>query len=381
MPTVDPPTPTLTPLPTRGNADRFLDFSPINAGNAISVQNSLRQLLSIHFPAGEYSQYYYPVAPEAERLWKPVFRNDERSSIGNEDRTVDQIVALGCEEGVKRDFFWQISGQIEKLGIKRDGEYFALNFIYLFCLLWNIHKALLACLMKIQYCRIFESSMLTWNYPGTNRSGKLDVGYLIAQAMRRSSSGGSPSTISQLPDPRLLATLLVPQIEGFLASNISIRFLILHFPFNHLGTVFELRKLLGTDLFKISGVLDSLASNPPPMSRLRTPLSSNPLSNDAIAAQNNSRPDYLNKSRSRSDHLTTLRRQTSFAGGQPKTGATSFAKANFVLPSTATDAEITAFLSGIWKTLMEKSPFYTPVSPSFTDNYFPVCISCERFTP
>jgi hypothetical protein len=129
VPKAEPPTPTLTPPPTHGNADRFLDLSPINAGNAINVQNSLRQLLSMHFPAGEYSQHYYSVAPEAERLWKPVFRNDERSSIGNEGRTVDQIVALGCEEGVKLDFFWQISGQIEKLGTKTDGEYFEFHLL------------------------------------------------------------------------------------------------------------------------------------------------------------------------------------------------------------------------------------------------------------
>jgi hypothetical protein len=119
--TVAPPTPTLTPPPIHGNAEKFLDFTPINVGNAINAQNSLRQLLSMHFPAGEYSQHYYPVAPEAERLWKPVFRNDESSSIGNEGRTVDQILALGCEEGVKQHFFLQISGQVSRLGTKKDG--------------------------------------------------------------------------------------------------------------------------------------------------------------------------------------------------------------------------------------------------------------------
>lgn len=196
--------------------------------------------------------------------------------------------------------------------------------------------------------------------PGTNRSGTLDIGYLIAQAMQRSCLGNLQSVTSQLSEPTILAALIVPQIEAFLASNVNTRFLILHFPFNHLRTVFEIRKLLGTDLFKIAGILNSLASDPPSMSGPRTPLSSNPLSNDAVAARN--RPDHLSKLRSRSDPLTTLRQQTSFVGGQPKTefGVTSFSKANFLLPSTATDAEITAFLSGIWKALMERSPFYTP---------------------
>jgi hypothetical protein len=190
--------------------------------------------------------------------------------------------------------------------------------------------------------------------------------------MQRYRPGCSPSTTSQLSDPGVLAALLVPQIEAFLASNIGTQLLIIHFPFNHLGTVFELRKLLGTDLFKVSGILNSLASDPPPMSRPpRTPLSSNPFSNDAITARNNVRLSYLNKPQSRSDPLTTLKQQTSFAGGQPKAAATSFAKANFVLPSTATDAEITAFLSGIWKILIEKSPFYIPVSLNSSEKLFP----------
>lgn len=123
---VGPPTPTLTPPPvpqSNSVAKKFINFTPIDPNNAINVQNSLRQLLSLHFPAGEngYSQHYYPVAPEADRLWKPVFRNDQSTIIGNDDRNVDQIIALGCEDGVKKDFFFQISGQVEKLGSKRDG--------------------------------------------------------------------------------------------------------------------------------------------------------------------------------------------------------------------------------------------------------------------
>ncbi|KAE9372141.1 hypothetical protein N431DRAFT_375098 [Stipitochalara longipes BDJ] len=311
-----PPTPTLTSSPMQNNAEKLFNFSPVKARNAINVQNSLRQMLSAHFPAGEYSQHFYPVSPEAERLWKPVFRNDEHSSIGNEGRTVDQILALGCEDGVKRDFFLQISGQIGKLGSKRDG---------------------------------------------TNRSGTLDIGYLIAQVMHMTSSCGCSSTTSNLSDSKVLAALLIPQIEAFLASNFSTRFLILHYPLIHLETIFELRKLLGADLFKVAGIVDSLASDPPSMSRPRTPPSSNnPLSNDTVAARNKIRLD--SSSRSRLTPLTSLKQQTSFTGGYPKIEpkVSLFSKANFVLLSTATDAEITAFLSGIWKALMQKSPFYTP---------------------
>lgn len=121
----EPPTPSTTPPPhVNHTAEKFVSFRPVNPRNAISVQNSLREILKLHFPPGEngYSQHYYPVAPEMERLWKPVFRNDDSGSFEAENRTVDQIIALGCEAGVKKDFFDQISGQVERLGAKKDGH-------------------------------------------------------------------------------------------------------------------------------------------------------------------------------------------------------------------------------------------------------------------
>jgi hypothetical protein len=122
---LDPPTPSVTPPPphTKSISNRFCDFSPINQNSVIGVQNSLRALLSLHFPAGEegYTQHCFPVAPESDRLWKPVWRNEEHCSNGSEGRTVDLIVAFGCEDGVKKDFFDSISGHLERLGTKRDG--------------------------------------------------------------------------------------------------------------------------------------------------------------------------------------------------------------------------------------------------------------------
>jgi hypothetical protein len=115
----------MTPPPQNNEiAEKFVSFSPADNFNAISIQNSLRELLGVHFPAGEngYSQHYYPLTPEAERLWKPVFGNDHSASTGIESSTVDQIIALGCEAGVKNDYFNQISGHIERLGAKRDGK-------------------------------------------------------------------------------------------------------------------------------------------------------------------------------------------------------------------------------------------------------------------
>jgi hypothetical protein len=124
---VEPPSPTLTPPPTTeeagGFSEKFTDFSPDNTDNVIEIQNSLRSLLAVHFPAGEegHTQMHSSISPETDRLWKPVFGNDESSKTGHESRTVDEIIAFGSEEGVNKDFFSQLSGQIEKLGNKRDG--------------------------------------------------------------------------------------------------------------------------------------------------------------------------------------------------------------------------------------------------------------------
>lgn len=120
--TMEPPTPTMPPAEP-SLVDRFVEFTPLDTANAINVQNSLRRLLSIHFPGGEngFSQHCYPASPDTDRFWKPVFRNDDTATIGSESRTVDQIIALGCEKGVKKDFFFQISGQIERFGVRRDG--------------------------------------------------------------------------------------------------------------------------------------------------------------------------------------------------------------------------------------------------------------------
>ncbi|KAH7413117.1 hypothetical protein BKA64DRAFT_703229 [Cadophora sp. MPI-SDFR-AT-0126] len=316
------------PVPTEdeGNSleNKFVEFSPVNPGNTISVQNSFRELLKILFPASEnYSQYVYPVAAEIERLWKPVFRNEEGGPIGIEGRTVDQIIAFGCEEGVKKDFFYQISGQIEKIGTKRDGS---------------------------------------------NRSGKLDIRFLISNIMQSyvnsSVTSHAPSPIS---NPHILASLLVPHIEAFLASNVSTRLLILHYSSADLPTIFALRSLLGANLFKIGGILDSLASDPPSISRPGTSMSSRPrsptptsvLQKESIGARQQNSQSLHRES------IATLRRNSATqslkkTNSHAPKATVSFAKADYLLPSTATDSEIVTFLSGMWKALMEKSSYYTP---------------------
>lgn len=105
------------------NSEKICEFSPISSKHVIAIQNAFREFLNQYFPSGEkgYSQHYYSITPEMDRLWKPVFRYDE-SKKANGDRTVDQIIAFGCEEGVNKEFFSRISGQVEKIGTKKEGE-------------------------------------------------------------------------------------------------------------------------------------------------------------------------------------------------------------------------------------------------------------------
>jgi hypothetical protein len=156
-----------------------------------------------------------------------------------------------------------------------------------------------------------------------------------------------------LSDPTLLATLLIPQIETYLATNPSIRLLILIYPSSHLPTVVALRRLLGQDILKIAGILDTLSSDPPSYSsRPRTP-TTHPLSNE-------SSPKSYKAHHRRGSRKSSGSQVSQKSLQQSKKAEFSFSKANYLLPSTATDSEIATFLSGIWMPLVEKSAFYTP---------------------
>lgn len=168
---------------------------------------------------------------------------------------------------------------------------------------------------------------------------------------------GTRNSVSPLSNPNLLATLLVPHLEAYLATNTNIRLLILTYSAQDLSTVIALRELLGQDILKIAGVLDSLASDPPSFAtRPRTPAHPHPLSNQATISASR----HTSSRRSRANSTRTLQTQTSFHQAMKSESSVSFSKANYLLPSIATDTEISNFLSGIWMSLMDKSPFYTP---------------------
>ncbi|KAG9235022.1 hypothetical protein BJ875DRAFT_483635 [Amylocarpus encephaloides] len=305
-------------------AKKFIEFSTADSIGTIVLQDSLRSLLSVHLPAGDdgYSQYSFSMSPESNRLWKPVFRNDDHTSRRNEGKTVDQIICLGCENGVRKDFFNKISGHIERFGMKEDG---------------------------------------------IGRSSKIDITYLIANMMQSYCSLPLTiqSTFNPLSEPTILASMLIPQIEAYLASNTRTRLLILYYPENHLPTVYALRQLIGADILKVAGVINSLSFDPPSsVIRPCTPISkySSDFHLDEAAR--------LRQKTSYAAPLRTLDRKSCFASSatsprplsdQKSLSTTvSYSKANYLLTSTATDTEVTIFLSEIWQSLMEKSPFYNP---------------------
>lgn len=329
----EPPTPATTPPPVLSEvAQKFHEFSPVNANSAVGVQNSLRAVLNVHYGPAETTKYkQYDLPLECDRLWKPVFRND--NGQGTEGRTVDQILAIGCEDGVSSEFFNDISGQIEKLGIKKNGS---------------------------------------------SRTGRLDIRYLIATAMQSHTMLplAAQSVANPFGNPMTLATSLVPPLETYLSVNHSVRFLVLTYPASHLATVISLRKILGSDLLKVSGIIDALASDPPSFAgRASPPPPLTLLSNEGAASLNNRTKPAMSIgsfARTRAElarqasaaHAYSISNASSKRSSSQTDPSFSFAKANHLLPSTATDAEIATFLSSIWKNLIEKSAWYAPEPPS-----------------
>jgi hypothetical protein len=121
-----PPTPAQTPPPPPVLPEfegKFHDFDIGNCNTAVTMQNSLRSILNIHFPPEDkgYHQFHFPLLPELDGLWKPIFREAEPGSPRKDNRKIDQILAIGAQRGVKKDYQCAITGQLEKLGTKPSG--------------------------------------------------------------------------------------------------------------------------------------------------------------------------------------------------------------------------------------------------------------------
>ncbi|CAD6505661.1 BgTH12-01151 [Blumeria graminis f. sp. triticale] len=315
----DPPTPSHTPPPNSSHNSatgcKILTLCPMTPSSVVSVQNSLRKLLSRHLPAGRqaFKQNRFSTSSEAERLWKPVFGNSQFCEDGSEATTVDQIIALGSEDRVSEGFTQRILGLLAKLGAKKSG---------------------------------------------VTRSSILDIRYLATNALESSSSARARlDSYDPFTDPSEFATMLVPQLETYMATNPSTRLLILHYPPSYLPIVLALRGLLGGALFQVSGIINALASDSPPSPTVLPPFAPNPLSNDAVALRNRSRPQS-SRVNAPSGQLVSSTPCSPLSIGQLSIPAAAFSRADYVLPSTATSMEINSYIIDIRKLLIEKSEYY-----------------------
>lgn len=110
------------PAASEGNK-KIHEFRINGQQTAVTVQNCLRSMLKDHFPPESqgYRQFRFPLLPELEGLWRPVFSQTDPESPRKDGRPVDHILAIGAQRGVMKDYASAITGRLEKLGTKSNG--------------------------------------------------------------------------------------------------------------------------------------------------------------------------------------------------------------------------------------------------------------------
>jgi hypothetical protein len=151
-----------------------------------------------------------------------------------------------------------------------------------------------------------------------------------------------------LQNSSMLAALLVSHLDMYLATHNDVRFLLLEYPEEHLATVLALQTLIGSDIVKVAGILDG----DDPVTVVPSRMSSH--RNKTIYCDS-----FISGSTVPTAH-TRQGSRPSMPSSQSSSESLSFAKANFLLTSSATDLEIATFISNIWKILISISEFYIP---------------------
>ncbi|KAH8899644.1 hypothetical protein GQ53DRAFT_816757 [Thozetella sp. PMI_491] len=285
---------------------RFCTLSTY-AQTAVGLHNSLRSTLDGYLHAEDgYRQSHFPVLPEVGSLWRPIFRQSESQSPkrSKQEKGIDLILAIGAQQGVKKEYSSAITGQLEKLGSKPSG---------------------------------------------LSRSGRLELRYLIAMVMQQfvAQPPARRARDSPLTNHTLLATLVIQHLELYLAAHPDVRFLLLEYPPEHLSTVLALQKLIGSDIVNVAGILDGEDSEPVAPAHLRP---------RGSPGKNSDREGRGSVGLQPSSTVSSLTSTQSFSRStwQP------FSRANFLLTSSASDSEIATFISTIWKILISISPYYIP---------------------
>lgn len=159
---------------------------------------------------------------------------------------------------------------------------------------------------------------------------------------------------SPLEDAFVLAGLIIPHLETYLAANYGTRLLLLEYPAEHLATALALQKLVGTKVFKVAGIIDSEATSPSP-SGVSSPVSSRHSSHSA-APFGNAASNGLDSFNLPGSPFPDEREKTPMAQQRK----CSFSEANYLLTSSATEPEISVFIATILKDLTDIDPFYMP---------------------
>lgn len=286
----------LPATPKAGQDQRFQSLS-VRRQTETSVQNTLRLILSSYIPSEVWTQYpSRSPSSKAGTPWRPVLWRFDPEGGCRSCKELDMILAIGSERGVKQNYTSAIINQVEKLGL----------------------------------------------VSGETRSGRLDLRYLIGNAMQSFTSLPLTKQTSDSPfaNSTTLANLLLPHLETYLSAHPQVRFLILEYPADHLPTVLALRKLVGSETVKVAGITSS-----------------------------DIRPSTT-PSGSEKYVLAELRS----VGGldafnnpiSPKTASIPFTKANYILTSSATRTEISGFVAAIRDTLISRSDVYGTTESSNT---------------
>ncbi|RYO80258.1 hypothetical protein DL766_007828 [Monosporascus sp. MC13-8B] len=297
----EPPTPAQTPPRqiARPQNKCFYTLHITDSQTAVDIQDSLRSLLGTYFASegAGHQEAAFPFPRGLGDIWQPVFKKTGPDSSGIHKRSVDLILAIGAQEGVKDEFVRALSGSLEKLGTKPDG---------------------------------------------ITRSGRLNLTYLVVNAIRALSTQSSSNQALNSPfaNPCLLATLVIPFLETYMAVHSKTQFLLLEYPPEHLGTVLAMQQLIGGDLLKVAGILDDSAGELRP-------------GPSGVEAQK------------RHAAATAPGARLLDSGTAPRT-TPSFSKADFLLTSSATESEIATLILAVWKILVDRSPSYIPDGAPWT---------------
>ncbi|KAM3464715.1 hypothetical protein BB8028_0003g13090 [Beauveria bassiana] len=292
-----------------------LDVEPMQA--PIAVQNAIRSVLhqQYPFPSNMYApQFQFPLQllPNTNDPWRSIFpgcgvSNSLSAPNGRHGHQLKQILAVGLQNGINREYAARVISQIEKFGTEPTGS---------------------------------------------ARCARLDFRYLLANTMQAFTSRSFGSqTMAENPfgNPELLATLILPHLETYLAVHADVRFLILEYPAEHLATVIAMQKLAGVDLVKIAQIVDARSKDRLPFRHVREGSVDSTSSVSASASSVYSR---------RSSSLTTTSRSI--------TSDVSRTKANFLLTSSASGRDVADFVAAVWDLPVAEDRPLPPTPPEKT---------------